>query len=148
MPRTILAAAGAALLLAGCGTDANDDARLAPGANPGIVEESQVGTGAGEPPLGALQGGLLAADIGRSLNETERQAALRAEYEALEYARAGRPVIWRSGGTYGDVSVGAEYTVNRLECREFTHRVYIGGRARISTGTACRQPDGVWRVIE
>jgi surface antigen len=43
--------------------------------------------------------------------------------------------------------VGPSYEVNRLDCREFTHTVYIGGRARVARGTACRQPDATWRII-
>jgi surface antigen len=37
--------------------------------------------------------------------------------------------------------------VNRLDCREYTHNVWIGGRLRVVKGTACREPDGVWRIV-
>ena len=110
---------------------------------------SPVASGAGEAQLGAVEGGLMGADVGRSLNERDREAALKAEYEALEY---GRPASRRTGratgqAISGEISVGSTYQVNRLDCREYTHRISIGGRPRVVNGTACRQPDGVWRIV-
>jgi surface antigen len=135
----------AALLLAACGTDAPAPS---PGANSGIVEGSQVAAGAGEAAVGAIEGSLLGEDIGRSLSEDERRAAAQAEYEALEYGQPGQPTGWNTrSGTHGEIMVGATYEVNRLDCREFTHTVTIGGRPRVARGTACRRPDGTWRVI-
>ena len=32
-------------------------------------------------------------------------------------------------------------------CREFQQTVTIGGKAEQAYGTACRQPDGTWKVI-
>jgi surface antigen len=139
----------AALLLAGCVTG-EPDPQTGPGANSGIVEGSELQSGSAEPELGPLEGTLLGADVGRSLPEEDRDRALRAEYEALEYGRAGVPVSWsgRRGTNYGEIVVGSTYEVNRLECREFTHTIYIGGRARVAQGTACRQPDSTWRVLD
>ena len=76
-------------------------------------------------------------------------APLGAEYEALEYSRSGRPVEWRNpgSGNYGRIVAGSTYEVNKLDCREFTHTVYIGGRTRVAKGTACRRPGGTWRVL-
>jgi len=93
--------------------------------------------------------GSLGAEIGRSLDQADRQMALQAEYQALEYGRAGLPVEWRgsASGNYGEILVGPSYEVNRLDCREFTHTVYIGGRARVARGVACRQPDATWRIV-
>jgi surface antigen len=120
-----------------------------PGANPGVVVGSPVATGAGEPQLGVIEGGLLSADVGRSLSDGDRNIALQAEYEALEYGRAGQPTGWSNprSGNRGRVVVGATYEVNRLDCREYHHRIEIGGRARVVEGTACRQPNGVWRIV-
>ena len=133
-----------ALLIAGCGTaDAPS-----PGANSGVVDGSQVAGDPAQPQVGAIQGGLLGADIGQSLNEEEREAAAKAEYEALEYGRAGPATTWRaSTGTHGEITVGTTYQVNRLDCREYSHTVFIDGRPRVARGTACRQPDGTWRII-
>ena len=148
--RRLIAFAGAAFLLAGCsaGGPAATTGAI-PGANPSTVVGSPVGAGAGEPTVGAVEGGLMGADVGRSLDDADRAIALKAEYEALEYGRAGLPIEWRgkSGENRGQIRVGATYQVNRLDCREYTHNVWIGGRPRVVKGTACREPDGVWRVV-
>ncbi len=79
------------------------------GANSGVVVGSQVASGSGEAPVGAMEGIFLGADLGRSMQESDRPIALRAEYEALEYSRAGWPVEWRNpaSGNYGKIVTGA-----------------------------------------
>ena len=32
-------------------------------------------------------------------------------------------------------------------CRELTQTITVGGQAVQATGTACRQPDGSWRIM-
>jgi surface antigen len=120
-----------------------------PGANPGVIIDSPIGSGAGEAPVGVLEGALTGADVGLSLTDKDREIALQAEYEALEYGRPGQSTRWRNrqSGNSGEIDVGSTYQVNRLDCREYTHTVSIGGRNRVVKGTACRQPDGVWRVL-
>lgn len=120
-----------------------------PGANPGTVSNSPVGVGSGEATIGPVEGGLMGADVGLSLDDADRAIALKAEYESLEYGRAGQPTVWRgrSGDNRGEISVGQTYQVNRLDCREYTHNLWIGGRPRVIKGTACRDPDGAWRVV-
>jgi surface antigen len=146
MWKTIAVSVLGALALAGCASSGNTTGTI-PGANPGVVLNSPVATGSGEPELGPVEGGLMGADVGRSLDDRSRAAALKAEYEALEYGRAGQPTHWQSGENRGEVVVGATYEVNRLDCREYTHNVFIGGRLRVVKGTACRQPDGAWRIV-
>ena len=138
-----------ALFLAACSADSGVNTGAIPGANPGIVVGSHIAAGAGEEPIGPVEGGLMGAEVGRSLEDADRAVALKAEYEALEYGRAGEPTIWRgqAGDTHGEIKVGRSYQVNRLDCREYTHNVWIGGRLRVVKGTACREPDGVWRVV-
>lgn len=146
--RNVIATA-AVVFTAACTSGGGERGSGVPGANSGVVIGSEVASGAGEVPLGAVQGGLLGADIGRSLDEGDRQLAAQAEYEALEYGRAGRPARWRSPdtGNRGEIVVGPGYEVNRLDCREYSHTVFIGGRPRLAKGTACRQPDSTWRIV-
>lgn len=153
MPRAIVFAATGALLLAACASTSplvtGAVSNTAPGANPGIVVDSPVATGTGQTQLGAVEGGLMGADVGRSLTDADRKLALKAEYEALEYGRSGSRSQWqsRTTGVHGEISVGSTYQVNSLDCREYHHKVYIGGRARVVNGTGCRQPNGVWRIV-
>lgn len=37
--------------------------------------------------------------------------------------------------------------VDRAYCREYTTETVIAGKRRPTYGTACRQPDGSWRII-
>lgn len=148
--RTLVGLANVLLIVAGCSAGGPSVTTGAiPGANPTAVIGSPIGSGAGEGTVGAVEGGLMGADVGLSLNDTDREAALKAEYEALEYGRSGVPVTWRgrSGENRGEIRVGSTYQVNSLDCREYTHNVWIGGRPRVVKGTACREPDGVWQVV-
>ena len=141
----------AALLAAGGCTKTGIGGTVAtPGATPNAVLGSEVLAGAGQPTLGVLEAGLVGAEIGRSLDESDRPIAWKAEFEALEYARPGRATSWQNSesGNAGEITVGPTYTVNLLDCRQFTHTVRIGGRPRVAQGTACRRPDGRWRVIQ
>jgi surface antigen len=99
--------------------------------------------------LGVVEGGLLGEDLGRSLTQSERDLAVQAEFEALEYGRAGQPTRWRGSesGARGEITVGTSYEVNRLDCREYRHTATIGGRPRVAQGTACREPGGNWRIV-
>ena len=144
-----LVIAGGALLLAACSGKPEVTTGAIPGANAGTLIGSPVASGAGETPIGPVEGGLMGAEVGRSLDDPDRAVALKAEYEALEYGRAGQPTVWqgRSGNNHGEIKVGSTYQVNRLDCREYTHNIWIGGRLRVVKGTACREPDGVWRIV-
>jgi surface antigen len=139
----------AALALAACSGKPEVTTGAIPGANPGTVVGSPIAVGAGEAPVGPVEGGLMGAEVGRSLDDKDRAIALKAEYEALEYGRAGQPTVWqsRASDNHGQITVGSSYQVNRLDCREYTHNVWIGGRPRVVKGTACREPDGVWRIV-
>ena len=149
MHKSVVAIFTVGLALGACASDPSETVASASGAT-GAVVGSELGAGeVPASPIGPLAGGLIAAEIGRSLDEADRQKALEAEYQALEYGRAGQSLEWRSAssGNYGEIVVGPSYEVNLLDCREFTHTVHIGGRARVARGTACRQPDATWRII-
>ena len=148
MLRAMMVLAGA-FLLAACSSGASVQTGAIPGANPETVVGSPVATGSGEPTIGAVEGGLMGSDVGESLNDADREVALKAEYEALEYGRPGQSAQWqaRKGDNRGEIKVGTTYQVNRLDCREYTNNIWIGGRLRVVHGTACRQPDAAWRIV-
>lgn len=147
--RIAVVAAAAGALLAGCSGSGQVTTGAIPGANPGKVIGSPVASGDAEATVGVVEGGLTGAPVGKSLSPGDRALALKAEYEALEYGRAGQSTDWKSptGEVSGSVHVGSTYQVNRLDCREYAHNISIGGRVRVVKGTACRQPDGVWRIV-
>jgi surface antigen len=85
---------------------------------------------------------------GIALDARAQRAAREAENRALEFGRTGVPVPWHKGSVYGEVVPGAKYQVNTFNCRDFTHMVASGGQKQTTRGTACRQPDGTWQVVE
>jgi surface antigen len=83
------------------------------------------------------------------LNAKERADASSAQFYALQFGRPGAPRQWQgAAGTRGNVSVGPYVRVNSLDCREFTHSVTISGKSYIRKGTACREVDGRWTVVD
>ena len=66
--------------------------------------------------------------------------------------RAGRPARrWpgaiRIPGRYGSIVPGPAYESNGMNCRQFTHTIYIDGKPQTARGTACRDPDGTWQPV-
>jgi surface antigen len=99
--------------------------------------------------IGAVVGGILGNQIGRSLDEEDRQMAAAAEYQALETGAPGASVAWDNPQTQhrGRIVPGKPYQQGSQFCRPYTHTIYIGGQPQTARGTACRQPDGTWQTV-
>lgn len=150
--RKTLAAGTIAVSLAACtatdgGIGQREGLGVAAGAVAGGVLGNQIGDGSGQvvaTVAGALIGGLVGGAVGQNLDETARQRAARAEYQA--YA-SGQTVNWRaeSGNAYGQIAPGPVYAFQGGNCRNYTHTIFIDGAAQTARGRACQQPDGTWR---
>ncbi len=129
-PKTTIGAVGGATLgglIAG-----------AAGANPAAIAASVIG--------GMLVGGL----VGNLLDDRDKRLASQATQQALESAPTGQPVPWQNpdNGHSGTVKVTQTYqTASGIYCREFQQTVTIGGQPQSAFGTACRQPDGSWKIV-
>jgi len=99
--------------------------------------------------LGAAVGGFLGNRIGASLDDEDRRRAYAAQMQALEAGPSGAPVAWRNpdDGRYGNVVPGPAYQASGATCRQFTQTVYIDGTPQSGRGTACRNPDGSWTMM-
>lgn len=118
------------------------------GAAGGAALGSQFGSGDGQiamTAVGTLLGAWLGSQAGQSLDRADQNYAYQAQYGALQ---TGRQMNWNNpqSGNYGSVTPGPAYSNYGSECRQYSHTVYIGGRPETVYGTACRQPDGSWRV--
>tara|TARA_Y100000815_G_scaffold108865_1_gene97487 strand:- start:39914 stop:40411 length:498 start_codon:yes stop_codon:yes gene_type:complete len=104
---------------------------------------------AGTALVNALHGGILPEEIKTQMNGATRDAALQAEYQALEYTPAGQKVTWGETGAplKGEVVPSQPYRVGSQDCRQYTHTVFTGGAPVASRGTACRNPDGSWTPL-
>ena len=114
----------------------------------GAVAGAQFGQGTGKLAAtagGALLGVLLGTEVGSSLDAADAACV----HESLEYADTGRPVVWRNpdAGAQYSVVPTRTYQAAGTYCREYTTRARVGDRSQETYGTACRQPDGSWRIV-
>ncbi|MCP1337461.1 RT0821/Lpp0805 family surface protein [Futiania mangrovi] len=155
MLKPVIVVAALGLAVAGCETGAGpkETAGVLLGAAGGALAGQAIGGGSGRivsTAVGTIAGAYLGQQIGRSLDEQDRLLARRTTYDALESGRSYEPVSWRNpdSGHSGEVTPGPSYkSAQGYDCREYTQTVYIDGRRETAKGTACREPDGTWRVV-
>lgn len=95
--------------------------------------------------IGAIVGATIGSAIGRTMDEQDRR---RAGY-VLEATPTGQTGYWVNPDTGHrfNMTPTRTYTREGAPCREFTIDATIGGRLDQVYGTACRQPDGAWRIL-
>lgn len=138
-----------ALVLAGCSTTpTREEQGMIIGALAGGILGHQVGGGSGQVLatfIGTIAGAAIGGSIGRSMDETDQ---LRAA-ATLENVRTGVSSSWINPDT------GHEYVMTPTRtydggtgpCREYTLDAQVGGETQQVYGTACRQADGSWRIV-
>jgi hypothetical protein len=69
---------------------------------------------------------------------------------ALETTRSGTATQWQNpdSGTVETIVPKPAFNSGGTVCREFTKTVTIGGTQQQAYGTACRQPDGTWKLAQ
>lgn len=83
------------------------------------------------------------------MSAKDSNEANSAQFYALQFGRPGAPRQWAGDkGTTGSVAVGPYVRVNNLDCRDFTHTVKVGGTDYVKKGTACREVNGNWNVVQ
>jgi surface antigen len=118
------------------------------GAAAGGLLGSQFGKGSGRTTMtiaGVLAGALAGGAVGRSMAPVDQACVSRA----LENAPTGQTVAWQNPddqSSYWVTPTKTYQTTSGTPCREYVTDAVIGGRAEKVVGTACRQPDGSWRV--
>ena len=119
----------------------------------GAVAGAQFGKGSGQlvgVAAGTLLGALLGSEVGKSLDRADQAHMERANQRALETAPSGSQVLWRNpdSGNAGTVVPQPAYqTSSGQYCREYQQTITVGGKTEQGYGTACRQPDGSWKVV-
>jgi surface antigen len=110
----------------------------AAGGNPAAIAASVIG--------GILIGGM----VGNLLDQRDKQMAAEAAHRAMESSPTGKPVAWQNPDSKhsGTVTPTKTYqTADGTYCREYQATVLIDGKQERANGTACRQADGTWRVV-
>ena len=99
---------------------------------------------------GTLLGALIGTSVGTSLDRADQMYLSRAQAQAGA-APVGQPIQWSNpaSGHHGTVVATREghNAATGDYCREFQQTVTVGGETQQAYGTACRQPDGAWRVV-
>lgn len=95
--------------------------------------------------LGALIGGAIGNQIGKYMDDTDRLKA----GQVLETNPTGVGSTWVNPDTSNKYTVTPNntYYADSGPCREYTTEAVIGGRVEQIYGTACRQDDGSWEVV-
>ncbi|MBF0250638.1 MAG: glycine zipper 2TM domain-containing protein [Alphaproteobacteria bacterium] len=148
----------AALLAGGCDTlnkdTQNETIGTVTGAVLGAFLGSKVGGGDGRiwaMGAGAVLGAIGGSTIGKRLDEADRTMMTRTSQASLEHTRSGSVSTWSNPDSGHSGSVTPTRTFQKTDgtyCRDFTQTVDIDGQRQNATGTACRQPDGTWRIVE
>ncbi|XVN42080.1 MAG: RT0821/Lpp0805 family surface protein [Candidatus Rickettsia vulgarisii] len=145
----------ASTMLQSCSGDMNKQgAGTFLGSATGAILGAQFGKGEGRivgAGLGAVAGALIGSQIGKQLDENDKRLLSQTSQRALESSASGHSVEWRNpdSGHHGYITPTNTYRNNSGEyCREYTQTVNIGGRQQRAYGTACRQPDGHWKIIK
>src|SRR6266511_1907306 len=87
--------------------------------------------------------------LGAGMDDDDKRRAYAAQMQALEAGKSGVAVAWKNpdSGRYGSVVPGPAYQSNGLQCRPYTHTIYIDGRPEVARGNAGRNPDGTWTAV-
>jgi len=142
------------LILSGCNatTGSKENLGTVVGAALGGLVGSQFGSGDGKTAsivTGIFLGGLLGKDVGATLDRVDKQIIARTTHTALENSPVGSTSNWNNPdtGNSGTVTPIKTYQTTSGYCREFQTTITVGGKVQNAYGTACRQPDGSWRVV-
>jgi len=139
-----------ALNLVGCSQMNNQDVGTVTGAVAGGLLGSQFGRGGGQMlaiGAGTLAGAYIGGKVGQSMDETDRLKMSKT----FETNNVGQPAYWQNQNTQTQYTVTPTKNVtvhgNRY-CREYRSTAVIAGKEQQVYGTACRQPDGSWKIIK
>jgi surface antigen len=122
------------------------------GALGGALLGSQIGGGNGRivgAVAGTMIGGFIGHEVGASLDREDVARAQAAQQRAYT-APIGQQIVWNNpdnghSGTITPQREGKDTTGNY--CREYQTTITVGGETQKAFGTACRQPDGSWKVV-
>tara|TARA_Y100000310_G_C20094557_1_gene539863 strand:+ start:41 stop:514 length:474 start_codon:yes stop_codon:yes gene_type:complete len=101
--------------------------------------------------VGALAGGIIGQQVGAHLDARDKQMYGHTMQHTLERSPDNFRGSWSNpnSGHSGSVIPTHTYkTTNGQYCREFQTSVVVGGETQRGYGTACRQYDGSWKIIQ
>lgn len=150
---TLLALPLFALALAGCSSTGTTRSVQAPVQAQPVVVQPMVPTSAQTVQTARLTTSIANGFVDPAalalMTAKDSSEANSAQFYALQFGRPGAPRQWAGDkGTTGSVAVGPYVRVNNLDCRDFTHTVKLNGADYVRKGTACREQNGNWNVVQ
>jgi surface antigen len=118
----------------------------------GAFVGSRIGGGTGKviaTAVGGVAGALLGGQIGKTLDDADKQLITSTTHQALETAPPYESAHWRNPetGHHGDINAGPIYEQNGQNCRPFTQTIFVDGKTQTARGQACKQNDGTWNIV-
>lgn len=123
------------------------------GAALGGIVGSNVGKGKGAiaaTVIGSLLGAYAGSSIGSSLDRADRQYHDQAAQRAYS-APLNNQINWSNpesgnSGTITPIREGNNASTGAY-CREYRQTINVGGKSETAIGSACRNPDGTWTIV-
>ena len=119
------------------------------GAAAGGYVGSQFGKGRGQlaaTALGTVVGFVIGQEVGRRITVIEEICFSRT----FEHVPDRETIVWndpRHGAEYEVMPTRTGESTNGMYCREYRAKATVGGKVTETYGTACRQPDGAWKIV-
>jgi surface antigen len=122
------------------------------GAGVGALIGTQIGGGKGRMAsiaIGTLAGAWAGSEAGKSLDEADRLKAQQTAQNTLEHNKSGQMSSWHNpdSGNSGTYTPTTTYKNEGKDCREFESTITVDGKSEPSTGRACREEDGTWKIV-
>lgn len=135
----------------GGGVNSQDIGTIVGAVGGGVIGHN-IGRGTGQTIAtiaGTLLGAGLGNQLGKKLDNADMAAYNQASQRALETSQPGQALPWQSANASGTITPSNYYQNSQGQyCREYTQRIAVGGQTKEGYGTACRQPDGSWKIVE
>lgn len=143
--------------LSGCATDGSTGTKEGVGTLAGAIGGAWIGSNVGKGKgqivaiaAGTLLGAALGNSIGASLDRADMAYYNKTSQKTLETATTGTTVAWKNpdSGNSGTITPTRTFEQNSTYCREYQQTITVGGKTESGYGTACRQPDGSWKIVK
>jgi surface antigen len=119
------------------------------GAATGGYVGSKIGKGDGKLAATAI-GTLVGAVVGHAVGEQLAQAENTCFSQTFEHVPDSETIVWRDSRRDAEYRVTPQRTMKTAAgeyCREYTAKATVGDKPVTRYGTACRKPDGSWKLI-
>ena len=99
--------------------------------------------------VGIIGGAIIGMIVGGAIGTMMDDADQGCVGHTLEHVPDGQTITWNDpnqGRTYRVTPESSYRATNGQICRDYVTEAVIGGRVQEVIGTACRQPDGAWKL--